>query len=217
MLVKICGLQTIAHALAAATAGADLIGLVFVPSSRRAISSAAASTIAAALRASPGLRPQIVGLFVNEPAATVNRLIAEVGLDLVQLSGDETPAQAAGIDRPLLKSIRLDGSAAEAEWIALADRQAGADRAQPAPLLLVDAAVPGAYGGTGARADWGRAAALARRAPLLLAGGLTPENVAAAITQVRPWGVDVSSGVETGGVKDVARIAAFLAAARAAG
>lgn len=216
MRVKICGLQTTAHALAAATAGADLIGLNFFSGSRRFIDSATARTIVAALRAHPGPRPLIVGLFVNESGATINRVCAEVGLDLVQLSGDESPELAQAIDRPLLKTIRLDGSPAEAAWIGLA-RQGADSPAGPAPspLLLVDAAVPGAYGGTGARADWGRAAALAQEIPLLLAGGLGPANVAAAIAQVRPWGVDVSSGVETDGVKDEAKIAAFIQAAKA--
>lgn len=218
MRVKICGLQTTAHALAAATAGADLIGLNFFSGSRRFIDTATARAIVAALHAHPGPRPQIVGLFVNESDTTITRVCAEVGLDLVQLSGDESPELAHAIGRPLLKTIRLDGSPAEAAWIALA-RQGAASPAgpTPGPLLLVDAAVPGAYGGTGARADWGRAAALAQEIPLLLAGGLGPANVAAAIAQVHPWGVDVSSGVETDGVKDATKIAAFVTAAKAAG
>lgn len=224
MRVKICGLQTITHALAAATAGADLLGLNFFPGSRRFVDSATAQEMVAAVHAHPGPRPLIVGLFVNAPAATINRTSAEVGLDLVQLSGDEEPEPEPAIDRPLLKSIRLDGSAAEAAWIALAqagrpttgDRRPTTGAPIPSPLLLIDAAVPGAYGGTGARADWGRAATLAAQIPLLLAGGLHPGNVAEAIAQVRPWGVDVSSGVETAGVKDAAKIAAFVAAAKAA-
>ena len=101
---------------------------------------------------------------------------------------------------------RIDGAPSEAGWL-------DAHHA-PEVRLLVDAHVPGSYGGAGVLADWGRAAELARRRSIMLAGGLTPENVDAAIRQVRPWGVDVSSGVETNGLKDVAKIRAFVAAAR---
>jgi len=221
MLVKICGLRTPAHALAAAAAGADALGLVFAPS-RRQIGPAEAAAIAAALRGRPGPRPLLVGLFVNERPATINDLAAQVGLDAVQLSGDEPPADAGAIGLPVIKALRLDGSAREAAWVALADELArgargkGARASLPAvPTLLVDAHVPGAYGGTGARADWAKAAALAARLPLILAGGLAPGSVGHAIAAVRPAGVDVSSGVETDGVKDVAKIEAFIAAARA--
>lgn len=208
MLVKICGLRTVEHALAAATAGADLIGLVFAPSRRR-VEVAAGTAIAQALRALPR-SPQLVGLFVNEPAATINALADTVGLDCAQLSGDEPPELLAQLRLPVLKAVRLDGSANEAAWLALASRGT-------VPLrLLVDAHVPGMYGGTGTPADWERAAVLARQAPTLLAGGLNALTLAAAITAVRPLGVDVSSGVETDGVKDTAKIEAFIAAARAA-
>jgi phosphoribosylanthranilate isomerase len=203
MIIKICGLRTVEHALVAAEAGADLIGLVFAPS-RRQVSLADASAIAAAVRGLPAPRPQIVGLFVNAPVAEINAAVESVGLDLVQLSGDESLADAAGVGRPIMKSIRMDGSEREAAWIAAGAR------------LLVDAHMPGAYGGTGARADWQLAAELAWRAPIMLAGGLDPANVAEAIAQVRPSGVDVSSGVEEGGVKSAAKIRAFIAAARGA-
>ncbi|MBC8078561.1 MAG: phosphoribosylanthranilate isomerase, partial [Chloroflexales bacterium] len=153
-----------------------------------------------------GQRVQVVGLFVNESAAAISAVAEQVGLDSVQLSGDEPPALADALALPVIKAIRLDGSAAEEAWL---------DRPTDRPLLL-DAHVPGAYGGTGQRADWARAALLARQRPLLLAGGLSPENVAAAIAQVRPWGVDVSSGVEVDGHKDVGRMRAFIANARAA-
>jgi phosphoribosylanthranilate isomerase len=206
MLVKICGLRTVEHALAACTAGADLIGLVFARSRRR-VTVEEGAAIAAAVRAGAGPRPRIVGLFVNEPPAAVAAVAQAVGLDLAQLSGDEPPEDADALSLPLIKALRLDGSAREDAWV----RRAG-----PRLTLLADAHVPGAYGGTGVLADWARAAELARRAPLLLAGGLTPENVAAAIAAVRPAGVDVSSGVETDGVKDSAKIEAFLEAARAA-
>jgi phosphoribosylanthranilate isomerase len=215
MLVKICGLRSAEHATAAATAGADMLGLVFAPSRRR-VSETEAARIVAALRRLPAPRPLVVGLFVNEPPAAINALAARVGLDAIQLSGDEPADVADQLELPLIKAIRMDGSAAEAAWIALVAERSQSPRlpAAQTPLLLVDAHVPGAYGGTGARADWGRAAALAARLPLILAGGLAAASVAAAIGAVRPAGVDVSSGVETDGVKDVAKIEAFLAAAR---
>jgi phosphoribosylanthranilate isomerase len=168
------------------------------------VSVAAATEITAAVRALASPRPQIVGLFVNLMAAEINAVADSVGLDFVQLSGDESLADAAGISRPIIKSIRMDGSEREAAWLTADAR------------LLLDAHVPGAYGGTGARADWRQAARLAQRVPLMLAGGLDPANVAEAIAQVRPWGVDVSSGVEDGGVKSATLIRAFVVAAREA-
>lgn len=228
MFVKICGLRSAEHALATAAAGADLIGLVFAPS-RRQVRVEEACAIAAALRAS-AYRPLIVGLFVNAPPAEVAAVARAVGLDLAQLSGDELPEDADALPLPLIKALRLDGSAREAAWMlravkantqrALAPQSASLASslldALPRVTLMVDAHVPGAYGGTGVVADWARAAELARSVPLLLAGGLAPENVAAAIAAVRPMGVDVSSGVERDGVKDMAKIEAFLGAARAA-
>jgi phosphoribosylanthranilate isomerase len=213
MVIKICGLRTVEQARAAATAGADLIGLVFAPSRRR-ISPVEGAAITAALRAANGSSPLIVGLFVNEPPATIRAVAREVGLDLVQLSGDEPASYAAALEWPVLKAIRMDGSPNEAAWLELA----GATTMDPQqrPRLLIDAHVPGAYGGTGVVADWVRAAALAARLPIVLAGGLNPANVAAAIAEVRPWGVDVSSGVERDGAKDPRQIEAFIAAARAA-
>lgn len=212
MLVKICGVRTAEHALAAATAGADMLGFVFAPS-RRQISPAEAALIARALRSAAGPLPRLVGLFVNAEPAMVNAVAAELGLDYVQLSGDEPVAVVEQVVPPIIKSLRLDGSAWEAAWV---ERAASRDAPAGRVLLLPDAHVPGSYGGTGIVADWGRAAALAARAPLILAGGLTPTNVAAAIAAVGPLGVDVSSGVETDGVKDLKKIEAFIGAARAA-
>ncbi|HEU5100078.1 MAG TPA: phosphoribosylanthranilate isomerase [Roseiflexaceae bacterium] len=208
-LVKICGLRTIEHALAATDAGADMLGLVFAPS-RRQISPEQATSITAALHAAPSdHRPILVGLFVNEAPERMLAIARQCRLDAIQLSGDEASDVAAELTGyRLLKAIRLDGRPGEQSW--LAEAQA------PAALLLIDAHIPGSYGGTGVLADWERAAELARLRPIVLAGGLTPENVGAAIRQVRPWGVDVSSGVETDGVKDGAKIRAFVAAARAA-
>jgi phosphoribosylanthranilate isomerase len=206
MIVKICGLRTLEHARAAALAGADLVGFVFAPS-RRQVTVEQAAAIVGGLRADPRTRSVgTVGLFVNRPAAEINATLAACDLDYAQLSGDERVADAAEIARPLIKSVRLDGSPGEQEWIA----------GEAKALLLADAHVQGSYGGTGSVADWERAAELARVRPLLLAGGLSPANVAQAIARVGPYGVDVSSGVEREGVKDPEAIRAFVAAARGA-
>ena len=220
-LVKICGVSRPEHALVAAEAGADLIGLVFYPPSHRNVTPEGAAAIVEALRAS-GHATLAVGLFVNEDSARVNAVADMVGLDLVQLSGDEQPAALAGLNRPLLRSVRIatgEGVVRVRERLTAATTMLGPR--EPGPLgqpltPLLDAHVPGFWGGTGTQADWDAAATLARLWPLFLAGGLTPENVGAAIRAVGPLGVDVSSGVETDKVKDPAKIRAFIAAARAA-
>jgi phosphoribosylanthranilate isomerase len=207
-LVKICGLRTIEHALAAADAGADMLGLVFAES-RRQVSPRQAALIAEAVRAtSHAGHVSLVGLFVNEAPERMLEIARLCGLHMIQLSGDEASEVAGQLPgSAVLKAIRLNGAPSEAGWL----------HANHAPnvRVLVDAHVPGSYGGAGVLADWSRAAELARRRSLILAGGLTSANVDAAIRQVRPWGVDVSSGVETNGVKDVAKIKAFVAATRA--
>jgi phosphoribosylanthranilate isomerase len=206
-IVKICGLRTAEHALAALEAGADLLGFIFAPA-RRQVSPAEIMAIGAAVRAAPGGdRVGLVGVFVNETAERMVATAAECGLDALQLSGDEAPQIMRELPQSLaiIKAIRLIGDDAEQAWWDV-------DGAR----LLVDAHVPGAYGGAGVVADWERAAQLAHNRSIVLAGGLTPDNVGAAIGQVRPGGVDVSSGVEIDGVKDSARIRAFVAAVRAA-
>lgn len=203
-IVKICGLRTAEQALAAATAGAEMLGLMFAPSKRQ-ITSEQAQAIVAAVRQHPsGKHVRFVGVFVNESPALMDDIAAHVGLDYVQLSGDETPDQASELRTPWIKAIRIDGSLLERTWLSTATEQP----------LLIDAHVPGSYGGSGQLADWGRASAIASQRPLMLAGGLTPANVAKAINHVHPWGVDVSSGVETDGTKDAAKIVAFIQAVR---
>ena len=206
-IVKICGLRTIEHALIALEAGADLLGFIFAPA-RRQVSPAEVAAIGAAVRAAPGGdRVGLVGVFVNEAPERMAAVAAECGLDALQLSGNEDQRVLSELPqgRAIIKAVRLTGAAAEQSWL-------DADGAG----LLVDAHVPGAYGGAGVVADWERAAELARGRRIILAGGLTSGNVAAALGQVRPWGVDVSSGVETDGVKDRAKIRSFVAAVRAA-
>lgn len=219
-IIKICGLCTVEHTLKAARLGANLVGVVFAPSRRKITPEQACAIVAALREDEAGRNVQVVGLFVNEPPDIVASVASECNLDYVQLSGDEPPEQAQGIDRPVIKTLRLDGSPTEQRWLDLmqgrgpdqTDRRASVHLA-PCPLI-VDAHVPGAYGGTGQVGDWGRAAALARQQDLMLAGGLHPGNVAAALEQVRPRGVDVSSGVETDGMKDPLLIEAFIQAVR---
>ena len=220
-LVKICGVRTAENALVTAEAGADLLSLVFYPPSHRNIAPETASAIVRELRAA-GHGILVVGLFVNEDPARINAIADEVGLDLVQLSGDEQPADLARLARPILRSVRV---AAGESLVRVRERLTSATTMlgprEPGPLgqpltPLIDAHVPGAYGGTGIQADWAAAATLARLWPLFLAGGLTPETVGAAIRAVAPFGVDVSSGVETDKAKDPAKIRAFIAAVRAA-
>ena len=218
-LIKICGLREPAHALAAAEAGADFIGLVFAESRRR-VTVDQARVIACALgepvvTAAGGThyieallkrkRPLVVGVFAGADAETVNTTAEAVGLDLVQLSGDEPWEMCDSLSRPVLKAVKVRDSTSAEEII-------GGLRAGAVPLL--DTHAEGALGGTGRPFDWSVAAAVARRFPIVLAGGLTPENVGEAVRRVRPWAVDVSSGVETDGVKDVEKVRAFVAAVR---
>lgn len=207
--VKICGIRTPAAALAAADGGADLIGLIFAPS-RRQVTVEQACTIVEALRAAPaGLGVTVVGVFVDTPAATIADIAATVGLDWAQLSGHEDQTLLDDLTLPAMKALRFDGHPSEAAWLA------GEPGCDVLPVV-VDAHVAGSFGGAGVAADWQQAASLASRRPVLLAGGLTPVNVAEAVQAVHPWGVDVSSGVETDGAQDLAKIRAFIAAAKQA-
>ena len=204
MIVKICGLRTRPAATAAVEAGADLLGFNFVASSRRCTSPETARDIIRALPA----HAQTVGIFVNPTLAQLQATVECCGLDWVQFSGIETPEFCAEVAQPVIKTVRLAERPPAGE--ALPDDY-------DVDLLLADAAVPGSWGGSGQTSDWQAAGRLARRRRLLLAGGLHAANVAAAIRAVRPAGVDVASGIETDGQEDLAKIRAFVAAARAAG
>ncbi len=210
MIVKICGITTLEDALAALDAGAAMLGFNFYPPSPRYIEPAACARLVEALRRRSAAAV-LVGVFVNTPPATVAAVLAQCGLDLAQLSGDEPAEDLAYLGERAFKAIR---PADPTDATALADRYLGRGPRRTAPLLLVDAAAgAGRFGGTGRPADWAAAAALARRGPILLAGGLRPDNVAAAIAAVRPWGVDVASGVEAEpGRKDRAKMHAFVRA-----
>jgi phosphoribosylanthranilate isomerase len=211
-VVKICGIGTPEHALAAARSGAGIVGMVFAPSRRR-VSVETAKTIREALDALDD-RPLLAGVFVNETPATIRAVVREVGLDVVQLSGDESADEVARLSEgiPMIKALRFAlGTATEAALATCSEYAAvGSSRRV---RLLVDGYRPGEYGGTGYVADWSLAAVLAAEHDIFLAGGLTPENVAGAIAAVAPLGVDVSSGVERDGVKDVDLIEHFVHAA----
>ncbi|NCS65712.1 MAG: phosphoribosylanthranilate isomerase [Hydrogenophilales bacterium CG03_land_8_20_14_0_80_62_28] len=195
--IKICGITRIEDGLAAAGAGADAIGLVFAESSPRRVD------IDLAVRIAHTLPPfvAVVALFVNPTSAEVNEVIRHLGPDLLQFHGEETPAFCQSFGRPFLKAARVRPD--------LDLLQYAADFAAARGLLL-DAYTPGAHGGAGRRFDWSLIPA-ELSLPVILAGGLAPGNVAAAVRRVRPWAVDVSSGVEVAkGVKDAAKIFAFI-------
>ena len=205
--VKICGLTRVSDALAAVEAGADALGFMFYSRSPRHVTGAQAREIARHL---PPFVAR-VGVFVNPDEAEVRELAAAVGLTAIQLHGEESPAvcarlAAAGL--PVIKAWRVRDAAS----------LAGLTAYRAVSAWLLDAYVKGQRGGTGERFNWELAEqARAHGVPIILAGGLTPENAAAAARQVRPYGLDVSSGVETTpGQKDPARIRAFLAAVRSA-
>lgn len=210
--VKICGVTGSDCALAAADAGADAIGLVFAVSPRR-VTAAEAARIVSALP--PWVSP--VGVFVDESPAAIRRLAAEVGLAAAQLHGDEPPEAVA--DLAPLKTVKAFGIASEDDLEAACRWRDESERLGRLPdAFLVDARVAGGpKGGTGRPADWRLAARMASEGfrRLILAGGLTPENVGEAIAAVRPWGVDGSSGLETApGRKAPEKIRAFVEAVR---
>lgn len=201
--VKICGVTRLQDLHAACDAGADALGFVFFEKSPRHLTIAAA---AALVREVPPF-VQSVGLFVNADPAFIAAVLAAVPLDLLQFHGDETPAECARFGRPYIKALRVK------QDTDLLKCAAGFDAARG---LLLDAFVPGVPGGTGERFDWGLIPANLPK-PVILSGGLTPDNVAEAVRTVRPWAVDVSSGVEAAkGIKDAHKIARFIAKAKEA-
>lgn len=223
-LVKICGVSDVKHARAAAALGADFIGMVFAPSSRQV-------TLGQAKRISKGLgkgdsppigksepalivaaldsqRPLLVGVFADQDSDTINAISDDVGLDLIQLSGSEPWEVCDQINRPIFKCMKVRrGETAEQLMV----------HVHEGAVVLLDPYVQGTYGGTGTTLDWKMAAEIAQQTPTVLAGGLTPKNVGDAVRTVHPWAVDVSSGVETEGVKDSDKIRAFIGAAKEAG
>lgn len=211
--IKICGIKEVDHALAAAGAGADFIGLVFTDSRRR-VSPRQAKKITAALKQSKA-STQTVGVFVNTPSAMVKRIARECELDWIQLSGDEPWAYCRELSLPIIKVVRVSHMQSVASIIS--DLEYGARiLGNQKHLFLLDSSDPEKYGGTGKKFDWDLARPVAGKFPIIIAGGLNPANVNGAIETIRPWGVDVSTGVETGGVKDVKKMIEFIEAVRQA-
>jgi phosphoribosylanthranilate isomerase len=201
--VKICGITRVEDALAAAAAGADAIGLVFDERSPRCVSLAQAEAV---VRALPPF-VTVVGLFVDAARGRVDEVLSRVPLDLLQFHGTETPEQCRLHRRAYIKAIAMKP---DVDLIAMQARYADAAG------LVLDSYSPAAAGGTGQAFDWARVPR-DLKTPVILAGGLTPANVAAAISAVHPYAVDVSSGVELSkGIKDTKKISAFIEAVRLA-
>ena len=209
--VKICGIKDKAHALAVIEAGGDFIGLVFTPSQRQVTPQQAGEIVSAVKSRSHAIG--VVGVFVNMPAQEVNMIASSCNLDWVQLSGDEPWEYCRQITKPLIKAVRIRQGQRPEQICANLATGAGMLSSQR-HLYLLDSQIEGKYGGTGITFDWGVARQVAEQFPVIIAGGLTPENVVQAIEMVAPWGVDVSSGVEVDGVKDLDKIRAFIEAVR---
>lgn len=239
-LVKICGLRDAETARAAVQAGADFIGLVFAESKRK-VTPQQAFDVLEAVRAGRDpttpvtfeapergevrgaswfgawseaieqavfrYRPLVVGVFADQPLEEVNDIADAAGLDLVQLSGGEGEDYIRAVRRPVVRVLHVGP---EEDASSLADRALEV----PTAAIMLDTASGAARGGTGQPFDWSLATETAARLPIFLAGGLRPDNVAVAVEQVSPWAVDVSSGVETNGTKDIEKIRAFIRAAR---
>lgn len=209
--VKICGISDVASAIAAGQAGTDYLGMVFASSRRQVSPAEALKIIAAVLQLdSP---PQIVGVFVNQPAAEVNQIADYCQLDWVQLSGDESWDYCQQIKKPLIKVFHIAPNARHAEISANVWK--GYSLLPPKQLIcLLDSEVNGTYGGTGTSFNWQAVKAVSEKFSVMIAGGLTPENVGELLQVTKPWGVDVSSGVETNGKKDIDKIKAFIETVR---
>ena len=201
MFVKICGITRVGDAVHAAREGATALGFVLWPESPRAVSREQVREIVSAVPSTI----VTVGVFVNEPVEAIRETVAATGLTAVQLQGEEPPAYARTLEYPVFRGFGLnDGDQVCATWPEEA-------------TLLVDTNDRVRRGGTGRTVDWVRAAVLARRRRLVLAGGLTPENVASAIVTVEPYGVDVASGVEDSpGIKNLDKVSRFIENARRA-
>ena len=214
--VKICGVRRLEDALVASEAGADFIGLVFVPGRPRRLAIEEARAIVDGLRASGDHAPQVVGLFADQPLDEVNDTIKACRLDRAQLCGDESMDYCRQTEAGVIKVLHVPGGQPEEPVIAHLAERVSAHR-EAGHLVTLDRLVAGIPGGTGERFDWAIAEEMSRRGhSFLLAGGLLPENIAQAIATVNPWGVDVSSGVETDGRKDPDKIRDFVRSARQA-
>ncbi|HIP96874.1 MAG TPA: phosphoribosylanthranilate isomerase [Anaerolineae bacterium] len=204
--VKICGITNVEDALATAEAGADLLGFLFYPPSPRAVTPEQTRRIVEAVRRAQ-FTVRFVGVFVDEEADAVQQIVACCGLDYAQLHGVESPGMVAdlmGRGLKVIKAFRVRDGTTLTEI-----------ERYRATAYLLDAYVPGRQGGTGRTFDWNLAVQARQYGPIILAGGLTPDNVAGAVRTVRPWGVDVASGVEAvPGRKDPAKVRRFIACAK---
>jgi phosphoribosylanthranilate isomerase len=210
--VKICGITNVEDALCAAEAGADLLGFIFYPPSPRSVSVEAAKEIVAGVKRLAS-NVTCVGVFVKETPAHMLRVLANVGLDAAQLHGNDSAdlSEMNGSAYPAIKDWTPEMSVLNDPQFKIRNSKSRI------PDLLLDANHPTLWGGSGARADESLAVQIAKQQRLLLAGGLTPDNVADAIRNVRPWGVDVASGTEASpGRKDHAKVRAFIANAKQA-
>jgi len=211
--IKICGLRSAEAAVVASDAGANYMGFVFVEGVRRQLQPEEGAQILADYREGRKTlnRPVLVGLFRNQDARMVNETARNAGLDFLQLCGDEDSEYVEQLELPVFKQVRVkdDTTPVQLDSIVSNHLDAGCG-------VVLDKYDKDTPGGSGKSFDWAVADRVAHKENILLAGGLTPENVGSAISQLSPWGVDVSSGVETDGVKDPARIRAFIEAVRQA-
>lgn len=220
MRVKICGLTNLDDALVAVEAGADLVGFIFYPKSPRYVTPSQVRAMTDQIRGASTMPPLCVGVFVDVDWREVAQVLDDAGLDLAQLHGSEPPVEISLLAPRAFKALRPqsrgDAETLVATYTAVAPPTDPGAAAQPS--FLIDAYHPWKFGGTGRRTDWHAAHTLAERFPILLAGSLTLDNVGEAISQVQPWGVDVSSGVESApGQKDHALVREFIRAAKTAG
>ena len=208
--VKICGIQQPADAVVAANAGADFLGIIFVPEYRRRLDTGTAKGIVQTLRSKADRAPRVVGVFGNQSLEEVNQIIDDCELDVAQLCGEESLEYCRQVTAQVIKVVHVDTTAPGPEDLEkLADRVASYRDA--GHLVTLDRLIKGVQGGSGHSFDWEIAARLSQRGfSFLLAGGLSLDNVARAVSEVNPWAVDVSSGVETGGVKDHGKINTFI-------
>jgi len=212
--VKICGIRNLDDALVAAEAGADFIGLVFVPGRHRRLEPEAATKIVSGLKDTVEASPQVVGLFADQDLEEVNRTIETCGLDLAQLCGQESLDYCTQTRAKVIKVVHIPSSASPEQASEELIQKVNA-YGEAGHLVTLDRLVEGLQGGTGESFDWSIAAQLSRQgSSFLLAGGLDPDNVGQAVATVRPWGVDVSSGVETNGDKDHEKIREFIRSAK---
>ena len=211
-VIKVCGIREPEHGVAAAEAGADIIGFIFAPSRREVTAETARACLDAARRINPDILA--CGVFVNASGDEITDVVRDAGLDLVQLHGDEGAAFAASLPVPAMRVLRpKPGTSADAILETIREYE----EAMAAPVaVMLDTFSVAAAGGTGEMLDWNLAAAVNAGTPVVLAGGLDPQNVAEAIAMVHPLGVDASTGMEVDGRKSADLIHAFVGAARAA-